>query len=489
MSGVDLRFYNSLTRQVERLQPKRPGTVRVYNCGPTVYKRQHIGNLRRYLFADFLRRTLEYFGLTVIDITNITDVGHLTEDELDRGEDKLERAARQEHLTPQEIATRETEQFFRDLAALQVLPASRYPRASEHIPDMQTLITRLIETGHAYQTPSGVYFAVESFPAYGQLSGNTLKDLVAGQRVAVLPDKRHPADFALWIANTKQAQRWPSPWGEGYPGWHIECSAMSLKYLGSDIDIHTGGEDNRFPHHENELAQSEAATGEPFVRLWLHNRHLQLSGQKLSKRAGEQITLDTLAERGFSPLAFRLYIFGIHYRSRADFSWEALGAARTQLETLTALLRRLHEAGGQWPAGAEGFEAGTSDAFGAALADDLNTPAALAVALEYVRSAHRRLDTQGASQADVAGILATLRRLDSVIGVAEQLWQEIAETVIPPAVTQLAAEREEARRAGDFQQADQLRTEIEKQGWRVEDTASGPRVYRLEDGSGTPTTQ
>ena len=292
-----LRFYNSLTKKVETFtalpagRQAASGTVQMYNCGPTVYRRQHIGNMRRFLFADFLRRALEFSGLAVREVTNITDVGHLTQDDIDAGEDKLEAAAREAKISPQDIARQQTKLFFDDLAALTIQQAWKYPRASEHITEMQQLISQLIERGHAYVTTTGVYFDVRSFPAYGALSGNTLDAIESGSRVAVREEKKHPADFALWkINDPEHLQQWDSPWGRGYPGWHIECSAMSLAYLTSPIDIHTGGQDNRFPHHENEIAQSEGATGQPFVRFWMHNAFLNLKGAKLAKRGGKQIT-------------------------------------------------------------------------------------------------------------------------------------------------------------------------------------------------------
>jgi len=510
-----LALYNSLTRTKESFASQRPDLVRVYHCGPTVYKRPHLGNMRRFLFADFLHRSLEFFGYTVQEITNITDVGHLTADDLDAGEDKLEREARQQHLTPQVIAERVTEQFFSDLAALAIARSNEYPRATDHIPEMQELIARLIARGHAYQTASGVYFDVTSFPAYGQLSGNTLQSLATGARVDVREDKRHPADFALWkIADATHLQQWDSPWGRGYPGWHIECSAMAMAYLSSPIDIHTGGEDLKFPHHENEIAQAEGATGEAFARFWLHNGMLQMAGAKLAKREGKQLTVDTLREHGYSPLAFRLLAFGSHYRSPMEFSWEAMDQAAANLETLKSLVRRLQEAYPTMPqtpsnspppaGGAGGVLSNTSSIkdvdpsaaqlnapldkgglggvreqggvvqrFAAALADDLNTPVALATVLEYAHELNTKLSA-GLSSREAGEAWATLQRIDSVLGVLEHLAAEHA--AAPEEVQGLAQEREAARARGDFAEADAIRARIEEAGWRVEDTPSGPRL-------------
>lgn len=475
-----IRFYNSLTKSTKSFEPKYGGKARIYNCGPTVHKRQHIGNMRRYLFSDFLRRTLEFLGFEVKEIMNITDVGHLTQDELDAGEDKLEIAARDAKTTPQDIAQRQTELFFADIDVLNIQRAHAYPRATQFVPQMQKLIAELLTKGHAYQASSGVYFDVQSFPAYGALSGNTINQIAAGHRVAVRSEKRHPADFALWIVDPHHLQRWDSPWGVGYPGWHIECSAMSLDYLGTDIDIHTGGEDNRFPHHENEIAQSEAATGKRFVRFWMHNSHLRIDGKKLAKREGEQITLDTVRERGFSPVAFRLLVFSAHYRTPLEFSWEALEEAQTQLTSFKGLLRRLQEHRG----GSVTHDVDTDivDRFGAALANDLNTPAALAVLMEYVRATNTRLESSHASSADAARIYATVQHLDRVLGIFEPLERELERELVPDDIQQLVTEREEARRQGNFERADVLRIEIEKKGFRVEDTSHGPRLVAIERG-------
>ncbi|PIT97867.1 MAG: cysteine--tRNA ligase [Candidatus Andersenbacteria bacterium CG10_big_fil_rev_8_21_14_0_10_54_11] len=474
-----LQFYNSLTKKIEPFVPQDASQVRVYHCGPTVYKRPHLGNMRRYLFADFLHRTLVFFGYTVREITNITDVGHLTQDDLDAGEDKLEREAREQQLTPQRIAAQVTEQYFADAAALNILPSNEYPRATAHIPAMQALITRLLARGHAYQTASGVYFDVTSFAEYGKLSGNTLNHVAAGARVAVREEKHHPADFALWKTKDLQhVQQWDSPWGRGYPGWHIECSAMAQAYLGETLDIHTGGEDNKFPHHENEIAQSESATGKPLALFWLHNAHLRTGGVKVAKRDGKNLTVSTLRVRGYSPLSFRLLVFASHYRSPVDFSWKAMDQAAANLATFSSLLQRLQEVLPFSPeysfADKEGAE--VLDHFSAALADDLNTPSALAVVLQYVHTLNIRL-AEGALPAASAGtVWSVLLRLDSVLGVIESLLPAAGP---PPNIAALAKRREAARIAGDFVRSDELRDQLTEAGWRIEDTSAGPRLIRL----------
>jgi cysteinyl-tRNA synthetase len=470
------RFYNSLTKTVEPLVPVEPGKVRLYNCGPTVYKRQHLGNMRRFLFADFLRRTLEWLGYEVREITNITDVGHLTDDDLDQGQDKIEKAAQEAKTTPEEIAKAQIKLFKQDIPALNIQPAHQYPRATQHIAEMQRLIQTLLDKGLAYITPTGVYFSVEAFPEYGKLSGNRLEQLSAGARVAVREEKKHPADFALWKLDASHLQKWDSPWGVGYPGWHIECSAMSLEYLGTEIDIHTGGEDNRFPHHENEIAQSEGATGQRFVRLWMHNAHLQMGGKKVAKREGEQVTLDSITEHHLSPLAFRLLVFGAHYRQKLEFSWEALAAAQTSLEHIRSLLRRL-AAGDNTPLPplSEPHQASLA-AFTAALADDLNTPRALAVVMDYMRDLNTRLDQHGLTPELQAEGLRTLEQFDRVLGVIEPLRLQLSEQTIPAEVTRLLEQREAARDAKDFAQADTFRQQIEQAGFTIEDTPQGPRL-------------
>lgn len=486
------QLYNSLTKKLETFETLEPGKVKLYNCGPTVYKRPHLGNMRRFLFADFLRRTLELAGYEVRDITNITDVGHLTQDELDTGEDKLERAAREEKVSPQAIAEAVTQQYFNDIAALNIQPAHKYPRATAHIPEMQEVIEQLINRGHAYVAADGVYFDVQSFPDYGKLSGNTLDTIKAGARVEVREEKKHPADFALWKMNDPtHLQQWDSPWGRGYPGWHIECSAMSMKYLGPQLDIHTGGEDNKFPHHENEIAQSEGATGLPFSRFWLHNGFLQLSGTKLAKREGEQLTIDSLVERGYSPLAFRLLAFGSHYRSPMDFSWEAMDAASENLKMFKQFIRRLSElspptssagrpAGGEVPAsagvGVGDVDEGVVNKFMTALADDLNTPEALAVVFDYVRESNKKLEGASLSPTEADAIWATLLKFDTVLGLLAILHDEIAAETIPDDIKKLAAEREQARQNKQFERSDELRLKIEALGYSVEDTPTGPRL-------------
>lgn len=421
--------------------------------------------MRRFLAADFLKRSLKLLGYEVKDITNITDVGHLTQDEIDAGEDKLEKEAKATSRTPQDIAKEQTELFFQDIEALNIERSTQYPAASAHIPEMISLIETLIAKGHAYVAKSGVYYDVASFPAYGALSGNTVAALDAGHRVENKSDKKNPADFALWMIDDTHLQLWDSPWGKGYPGWHIECSAMSMKYLGETLDIHTGGEDNRFPHHENEIAQSEGATGKEFVKIWMHNRHLLLNGKKMAKREGEAITVDTLEERGYSPLAFRLLAFAHHYQTPIDFSWELLDEYQGHIQSIMQLLSRISLEESTYAAGGE---------FRSALANDLNTPKAFAIFLQTIRDINRGLD----AKEDVTELISRLMAMDTVVGVVEALSKETSVVNIPMEITELVKKREQAKQEKNYSEADMLRTRIEEAGFTVQDTPNGPIISK-----------
>jgi len=319
-----IRLYNSLTRHVDPLEPITPGRVTIYTCGSTVYRYAHIGNLRTYLFGDLLRRTLQYLGYEVLYVKNVTDVGHMRE----TGEDPILLAAEVEGKSPEQIAEFYTAAWLEDERLLNMAPADVMPRATDHIEEMVAMTAALIERGLAYEVDGNVYYDVSEFPGYGQLSGQRLEQMKAGHRVDVESDKRDPEDFALWkLAEPGRVMRWPSPWGEGFPGWHIECSAMSMKYLGDRFDIHTGGIDLKFPHHEDEIAQSEGVTGHPVVSVWLHGEFLTLADAKMAKSAGNVIRVSDLPAKGFEPLAFRYLALTAHYRSKLDFTEEAMHAA------------------------------------------------------------------------------------------------------------------------------------------------------------------
>jgi len=455
------QLYNTLTRRKEPFVPLRAGEATIYSCGPTVYRDVHIGNLRTYLLADWLRRALEVDGVQVKHAKNITDVGHMRQELLDRGEDKVVAAALAAGKTPQAIAREYTQSFLRDEASLHIFPAHVFPKATEHIGQMIAMIETLLERGLAYEVDGNIYYSVGSYPAYGQLSGNTGESLLEGVRAEADPGKRDPRDFALWkSAEEGRVMKWPSPWGDGFPGWHIECSAMSTYHLGEEFDIHTGGVDNVFPHHEDERAQSEGALGKQVVRYWLHGQHLLVDGLKMAKSTGNVYTLRDLQARGFEAMAFRYLCATVHYRHRLNFTFDALRAAAIALNRLRqeAFLdaQSASENGGT----GERWE----HAFWEAVHDNLHLPRALAVVWQMVRS-----DTPPGVKARL------LQRFDRVLGF--DLFASMA--ALPDAVRVLVDEREELRGRKAYAEADRLRERISTAGFHVRDTRSGPAVVPL----------
>src|SRR5438552_3933551 len=456
-----VRLFNTFSRIKEDLQPVSAGMVRIYSCGPTVYRYVHVGNLRTFMLPDLLRRSLEYLGYQTQQVMNVTDVGHLTDDTFDRGEDKMLVSARLEKKSPEEIAAFYTQAFREDAATLNIRPAAEYTRASHYIPQMIELTTKLIEKGHAYEVDGTVYYDIASFPAYGRLSGNSTDKLLAGVRGEVDPRKRHPGDFTLWkAAGEHRLQVWPSPWGPGFPGWHIECSAMSMSLLGDRFDIHTGGSDNVFPHHEAEIAQSEGVTGHQVVGCWVHGGLLMLAGARMAKSAGNFFRVTELVDQGFDPLAFRYLALQAKYRTKLNFSIEGLAGAD---RALAQLRQRVAE----WSSGAdgasddqevEGFEA----RFQAALADDLDLPAAMALVSEVI---HSSLPAGGKAE--------LLRRWDRVLGL--DLERVAPNVELPAGAPALLEAREKARAARDFETSDRLRDELAAIGVAVTDTAEGQR--------------
>ena len=391
-----MKLYNSLTRQKEEFEPLSPPFVGVYVCGPTVYSHSHLGHAKSYVSFDVLIRYLRHLEYSVRYIQNITDVGHLTDD-ADAGEDKIEKQARLEKLEPMQIAEKYTKSYFDDMDALGVLRPDVSPRASGHIPEQIELIKVLIENGHAYEVNGYVYYSVSSFPGYGKLSGRKLDDLVAGARVSIDQGKRDPKDFALWKkAGDDHILKWNSPWGWGYPGWHLECSAMAMRYIGETLDIHAGGLDNIFPHHESEIAQSEGANGKQFVRFWLHNNMVTVDGQKMGKSLGNFTFLKDIFEK-YHPMVVRLYILRSHYRSPLDFSDMGLDSAKSGLGRLIAFRSRLGEVPpdidvNNTSAGITDIIRETKASFLQSMNDDLNTPGALASIFELVRAGNSALD-------------------------------------------------------------------------------------------------
>jgi cysteinyl-tRNA synthetase len=460
-----VRLYNSLTRQVETLEPVRPGRVGIYTCGSTVYRYAHIGNLRTYLFGDVLRRTLEYVGYEVTYVKNVTDVGHMRDDQTDTGEDRMVIAALEEGRSPAEIAQHYTDAWLADEALINIRPPDVLPRATDHIPEMLELIGVLLDKGLAYESGGNVYYNVSAFPGYGRLSGQKVEATQAGTRVEVETDKRDAADFALWkAADEGRLMHWPSPWGEGFPGWHIECSAMGMKYLGDRFDIHTGGIDLKFPHHEDEIAQSDGATGRQVITLWMHGEFLTMADAKMAKSAGNIIRVSELPEKGFQPLDFRYLALTAHYRSKLDFTEDAMHAAASGL----ARLRRAAAGASDLTDGASvdlgaAPMSGYRDRFTAAITDDLGLPAALATA-HAVASADDLTPVQRR---------AMLLDFDRVLGLDLDRAAEPIGEVLPEGAAALLERRAAARAARDFATSDALRDELAALGVEVRDTPDG----------------
>jgi cysteinyl-tRNA synthetase len=518
---VPLRLRNTLTRSDEPLEPGPSGRIGMYSCGPTVYRYAHVGNLRTFLLPDLIRRTLIYHGIEVFHVQNITDVGHMRDERFDRGEDRMLVAAGLEHKTPAEIADAYEAAFHADEALVNILPAHVFPRATEHIPEMIEMTERLVDAGHAYVSDHGnIYYEVASFPDYGRLSGNSLDDLRAGHRGQVDHDKHDPADFALWKSAGEGRQlKWPTPrWGDGFPGWHLECSAMALRHLGPQFDIHTGGIDNVFPHHEDEIAQSAPLVGGPPAKLWVHGAFLQVGGQKMAKSAGNIERVAELADRGIDPLAFRYLCLTSRYRHKLEYTPASLAAAAAGLESLRTGLRGLGPppTDGAWAAppviragraadrpvgtaaglaghGGPSDEAGADDdrlpdraasptallshagrelhdRFVAAIDDDLDLPTALAIVREVLR----------------APLSGDERRwlildADAILGLdLDRTWQSQPVTATPSDVEALLHDRSAARSARDFAKADAIRDELAGLGWDVVDGPDGSVVQPRE---------
>ena len=466
-----LKLYNTLVRRKEIFKPLKKGKVSLYYCGPTVYWTQHIGNLRGLFCADTVVRTLRYLGYEVKSVRNYTDVGHLTGDNLgdaDAGEDKIEQAARKENLSPQEIANKYIAIYEQDAKDLNMLEPTAKPRATECVPEMIDMIQTLSDKGYAYPTDLAVYFDVSKAKNYTRLSGQKIEEQIKGGGKGKIDDqqKKHPADFALWFFKAGQHQNalqyWPSPFqsslvknGEGFPGWHIECSVMSKKFLGETIDIHMGGREHIPVHHTNEIAQSEAANGVKFVNYWLHNEHLLANNKKMSKSAGAGYTLAEVKAKGFSHLALRYLFLQAHYRSKQNFTWEIMTAAQNGFARLISQVKELGDEAGQ-------IDQKWQNDFIAKISDDFNLPQALAVAQNLLKSDLNNQDK-----------LATLLNFDEVLGLGLDKLEKIE---IPQWLKDLAEKREKARRKENWSEADEIRKEIERQGYQIEDTDQGPKL-------------
>jgi cysteinyl-tRNA synthetase len=456
-----LRLFNTFSRKIEDFHPLNPPTVTMYSCGPTVYDYAHVGNLRTYLFSDILKRTLLFNGFEVNHVMNTTDVGHLTGDS-DEGEDKMEKASKREAKTAVEIAEFYTVAFKSDLQKLNILEPSIWSPATKHIPEQIAMIKVLEEKGFTYKTSDGIYFDTSKFPRYADLARLNLAGQEEGARVEANAEKKNPTDFALWKfspIDVKRQMEWESPWGVGFPGWAIECSAMSMKYLGETIDIHTGGIDHIPVHHTNELAQSEAATGKQFVRFWMHGEFLLINEGKMAKSLGNFITLKTLEEQGYEPLVYRMFCLSSHYRSKLNFSLEALDGAKNNWEKLKMKYLELGDETGE-------VNAESIAKFTEAVNNDLNMPQALAVVWELLKAEIGNADKK-----------ATLLEMDKVLGL--DLAGLKAETNNVSADAQrLLDERISARAEKNWQKADELRDAIIAMGYEIEDTPEGAKLKK-----------
>lgn len=455
-----LKIYNTLTRKKEIFKPLKK-EVGLYTCGPTVYDYDHLGHAWNYTQADILRRVLEYNGYKVKQVMNITDVGHLTSDS-DTGEDKMEKSAKEKKKTVWEIADYYSKIYFENRKKLNLLKPHIICKATDHIKEMIKLIEKLVKKGYAYKIDDGIYFDVQKFPKYGQLSGNTLKNLKAGSRIEINPQKRHPADFALWKftpRGVKRQMEWGSPWKKGFPGWHIECSAMSMKYLGPSFDIHTGGEDNIFPHHESEIAQSEAVTNKKFVNFWFHPRFLKIEGQKMSKSLKNFFTISDIEKKGFTPLALRYLFLTAQYRSPFNFTWQGLKASQIALNKLYNSVAYLKTDKGK-------IAKDYKEKFLAALNDDLNLPKAISFLWKLLKD----------KKIKDADKKKTLLDFDRILGLNLNKTKKVPP---PSQIKKLVAKREILRKQKEWKKADEIRREIEKLGYKIEDTGKGPVIKKM----------
>jgi cysteinyl-tRNA synthetase len=461
-----MQLFNTLGQQLQEFKPVEPQKVRLYTCGPTVHDRAHIGNFRTFLFEDILRRYLAYKGFDVHHVMNITDV-----------DDKTILKARKQGLSLREYTDIYTQAFFEDRDILKIVPAQEYPRATDHVPEMIEITQKLLEKGHAYQAHDSVYFRITSFPGYGKLSGIDASGLIDGYRVDSDDySKESPKDFVLWKGRKEDEDFWPSPFGDGRPGWHIECSAMSVKYLGHPLDIHAGGVDNIFPHHENEIAQSESYLEGPFSNYWLHSAHLIVEGEKMAKSKGNFYTVRDLIEEGHDPLVLRYMLMSVHYRKQLSFGDATLQQATGSLSRLRDFLYRLKN---------ESFSAGKSPevetltqnairSFESSMDDDLNISGALASLFELIRDVNKLADS-GSLLADDANLIrATIRKMDQIFDVVS-----FPEDSVSNEVENWIEKRNEARRRKDFKTSDEIRDMLRNQGIVLEDTPSGTRWKKV----------
>ena len=462
---MEIKFYNTLTKRKDVFIPLDKETVRMYSCGPTVYKNATIGNMRTNIFQDVLRRVLRYNGYKLKHVMNITDVGHLVSDG-DEGEDKMLKSAREEHKSPLEIAEYYTKLFFKDLKALNIETPEVVCKATDHINEMIEYVKKLMANGYAYETSTAIYFDVSKLDKYGILSGINLADQKSGARVEVDKEKKNPYDFALWIkAPENHLMKWDSPWGPSYPGWHIECSAMGQKYLGEQFDIHTGGIDLIPTHHENEIAQSKGACGKIPARYWMHGEYLLINGGKMSKSLGNVYLLDDIVNRGYDPLVYRLFSYSCHYRNKLNFTWEGMEASAKSYERLKDGYQK-HLAGEDEIAQEviDEFE----NRFHMAINDDLNMPLAMSVVWEVVR-----YEQKSKKLADL------LLKFVSVMGL--QIDKRTEKEEIPEEILELVEQRKLARQERDYAKSDEIRDTLKEKGYEVKDTKDGMTVEKIKN--------
>ena len=460
---MELKLYNTLTRSKEVFKPINEKEVRIYSCGPTVYGHAHIGNMRAYIFMDNLREVLKYNGYTLKHAMNITDVGHLTSD-ADEGEDKMEKAAREQKKSPMEIANYYMNIFLKDIHSLNISNPEVICRATDHIKEMEDYVKKIVDNGYAYETSKGIYFDVSKLPTYGELSKVDLEGQKSGARIAVDEEKRNPHDFAIWIkAPENHLMKWQSKWGMCYPGWHIECSAMGNKYLGSKFDIHTGGVDHIPIHHENEIAQARGAYGQNPANYWMHTEFLLINGGKMSKSLGNTYTIDTLVEKGLEPLSYRFFTYSSHYRNKLNFTWDAIKAADVSL-------KRLRENYKIQKNGTEDVEdfviAEYENKFREALNDDLNMPEALSVMWNVAKN---KIKSQKFAK--------LLEKMDKVMKL--DISKEEEKENLPEEIENILAERKLARENKDFAKSDELRDLLKEKGYEVKDTKEGQKINKI----------
>ncbi len=486
---TEIYLFNSLTRQKEKFFPVAEGRVGIYVCGPTVYNHSHIGHGKSYVSFDAIVRFFRFVGYKVLYVQNITDVGHLT-DNADQGDDKIEKEAKRDKINPMEIVETFMRSYFEDMDRLGVIRPDISPRATGHIVEQIELTKKLIKRGYAYEAGGNVYFNVSKFPEYGRLSGKRVEDLVAGARIDVRSDKKNPADFALWKkAEAGHIMRWPSPWGDGFPGWHLECSTMSMKYLGESFDIHGGGLDNQFPHHECEIAQSEAATGRPFVKYWLHNNMVTVNGTKMSKSLGNFVTLKD-AFKKFDPITVRFFVLQSHYRSPLDYSDDAVEGAGKGLDRLKNVMRELLDLAGD-KRGEVDFASLPEEPINlrryynewlAAMADDFNTPGAIAAIFEMLKDINTSIGSGNAMTSEFAAL--TYSFIDVLAGDVLGILptddnRSAGKSIESDLVNLFIGLRSDARKGRDFKLADSIRSELQSMGVILEDKKDGTTTFKI----------